>query len=79
MAYEKQFWEQPHHDSSEEERLERMIAKLKKSNADLLEALEKLNRYLHGTVGMSKDDLHVLIGQMSISNRSCIGESKGTV
>lgn len=40
MAYEKQFWERPNHASSEEERLEREIIKLKAQRIELSDALK---------------------------------------
>jgi hypothetical protein len=61
MAYEKQFWEQPHHDSSEEDRLYSLIKmqaktielnketflKVKQINNELLEALQAVIRLKH--------------------------------
>jgi hypothetical protein len=76
MAYEKQFWEYPSSgNDAEEERLSRMIIRLKKSNAELLEVMEK---YAH--------HWDIYFGSPAVGQppdiqdlRNAISKAKGTV
>jgi hypothetical protein len=80
MAYEKQFWEQPHHDSSEEERLYslvRMQAKTIELNKKTFLEVQQVNQELLKALEMLLD--HVTEDTMNTNWSDVISITKDTI
>ncbi|HYF69117.1 MAG TPA: hypothetical protein VD884_13330 [Ohtaekwangia sp.] len=75
MAYEKQFWEQPYHNSSEEERLEKEVTKHKLQLSIAVELLTSrvdtaLAMFEHDKDWQSDNDWEDILKAMKFINQA---------